>query len=246
LVSVPLFSWCLGVGTQPRAGHDVERGYQRFVFAGWLWLAVALAAGPFWTLIALLSGSVVAPLVADFGRHALAFGFVTQTIMGVATRVLPVFTGHALWSPRARTATFYLLNASVVLRALEVVVAAGVMPSAWPFIATAALPALAAVVLFSLNVVLTIYGRPVTATAVGPVILADRRVSEVLQIPGALEVLIEAGFTPLRNPVMRASLAGGVTLRQACALKGIPLEVVVARLGALEPRQHVIRLERVS
>lgn len=160
LIAVPLFSWCLGVGTVVMARHDVESGYQRYVVAGWLWLIVALGMGPLWALASALRGGVVPLLVTDFARHALAFGFVTQIMMGVATRVLPAFTGNVLWSPRARTAAFYLLNASVVLRALEVVVAVGFVPAAWPLIAIAGLPAVAAVVLFALNVVFTIFGRP--------------------------------------------------------------------------------------
>jgi hypothetical protein len=237
LVAVPLFSWCLGVGTRPQARHDVEQGYQRFIVAGWTWLAVALAIGPLWTLISVLAGHPVPPLVTDFARHALAFGFVAQIMMGVATRILPVFTGNALWSRRGRTATFYLVNASVVLRALEAVVAFGFVPAAWPYIALAGPPALAAVVLFGLNVVLTIYGRPAAAaqtpSAAG---IADRRVSEILQIPGALDALVEAGFTPLKNPAMRQVFAGAVTLRQACALKGVELEPLVSQLEALTPR----------
>jgi hypothetical protein len=160
LVAVPLVSWCLGVGSQrPRGLSDPERGYQRYVTAAWIWLAVALVVGPLSTLVAAATGGVVPRLVTDFGRHALAFGFITQTMMGVATRILPTFTGHALWSPRARTVAFHLLNASLILRSLEAVVALGFVPAAWPIIALAGPPAAAAVALFALNVVFTIYGR---------------------------------------------------------------------------------------
>ena len=160
LVSVPLYAWCVGAGATPAKRHDAASGYQQYIVVGWLWLFVALAVGPLWTLASALRGSGVPPLVTDFARHAMSFGFVTQVMMGVAARVLPVFTGNPLWSPRARTAAFYLLNLSVVLRGLEVVVAAGFVPAAWPFIALAGPPAALAVLLFGLNVVGTIYGGP--------------------------------------------------------------------------------------
>lgn len=234
-VAVVMFSWCLGVKPLPRVRHDVEGGYQRYISAAWVWLFVAVIVGPVWTLVAAARGSVVPPLVTDFARHALAFGFVTQVIMGVATRVLPVFTGHALWSPRARTVAFYLLNIAVALRALEVVVSVGLIPAAWPLIAVAGPPAVAAVVLFACNVVFTIYGRPAIALAqTAPVAIEDRRVGDILGIPGALESLVGAGFTPLRNPAMRTALAGTVTLRQACGMRNVPLEPIVARLAELE------------
>lgn len=153
------FSWSLGVRPLPRVRHDVEGGYQRYIVAAWVWLVVALLVGPLWTLAAAVSGSAVPPLGADFARHALAFGFITQVMMGVASRVLPAFTGHALWSPRARTAAFYLLNLSLAVRALEAVVSVGLLPAAWPLIALAGPPAVAAVVLFACNVVFTMrYG----------------------------------------------------------------------------------------
>jgi uncharacterized protein involved in response to NO len=245
LLSVPLFSWCLGVRMRPQGRHDVERGYQRFVAAGWFWLVAALLVGPFWTLLAAFRGDVVPALVTDFGRHALAFGFVTQIMMGVATRILPVFTGNTLWSPRARTASFYLLNGSVALRGLEAVVAVGVLPAAWPLIAVAGPPAVVAVALFGLNVTLTIYGRPAAAQARGTIGLPDRRISEILEISGALDVLVEAGFTPLKNPMMRAAMAGSVTLRQACGLKGIALEPLAARIEALQRKPRTIALTPV-
>jgi hypothetical protein len=234
LVAVPLFSWCLGVGSRPKTDHDVQHGYQRYVTAGWAWLAVALLVGPLWTLVAALRGGTVPRLVTDFARHALAFGFVTQIMMGVATRILPVFTGNALWSPRARTAAFYLINGSVVLRALEVMVAIGFVPAAWPLIALAGPPAVAAVALFALNVVFTIFGHPATSSvSASPTAMADRSVGDILKIPGALDLLIEAGFTPLKNPVLRAAMAGSVTLRQACSLKDVSIDPLVARLEKL-------------
>jgi hypothetical protein len=76
----------------------------------------------------------------------------------------------------------------------------------------------------------------------------DRLVADVLLIPGALDVLVRAGFTPLLQPALRATLARTVTLRQACRLRGIALEPLAAELRAREPvaqRPRVIPL-RVS
>jgi len=235
LIAVPVFSWCLGVRALAKVRHDVEGGYQRYILAAWAWLLVALVIGPFCTLAAEASGGVVPPLVTDFARHALAFGFVTQVMMGVATRVLPVFTGHTLWSVRAQSAACYLLNVAVVLRGLEVVVSIGLVPSAWPLIAIAGPPAVAAVALFAANVVFTIYGRPaITTQAATPALMADRRIIDLLDIPGALDLLVNAGFTPLTNSVARTTLARTVTLRQACGMRNISLEPLVARLTELD------------
>lgn len=68
--------------------------------------------------------------------------------------------------------------------------------------------------------------------------------SELLAVPGALEALLEAGFTPLANPAARALLAPTVTLRQAIALRGLEsacADALVARLAALAPEGAACR-----
>ncbi len=252
LAAVPAFTYRLGVfGTRESSAADPHRGYERYIFAAWAWLFVALATGPLWTIGALALGRYGSVTMLDFSRHALALGFVTQMIMGVASRVLPVFTGRRLWSTRVRTAGFWLINTSVGLRGLEALVATGTWADAWPLIALSGPPAVAALALFALNVTMTMKGdgaaeRATTAdlkahpTANGPrrrgaepPALADWVVADLLEIPSALEVMVAAGFAPLQNPALRAALARTVTLRQACRLKGVPLEPLVSRLTEL-------------
>lgn len=48
------------------------------------------------------------------------------------------------------------------------------------------------------------------------------RVSELLdKDTGVLTILIEHGFTPLKNPLVRTALASNVTLGQAAGLRGL-------------------------
>jgi hypothetical protein len=110
---------------------------------------VAAIAGPF-------TGGSESPLVADFARHAMAFGFAAQMVVGVASRIVPNFTGKPLWSPRARDAAFYLLNASLVIRALEVPIGMGLWTGRWNDIAWSGPPAVLAMMLFTLNIVMTV------------------------------------------------------------------------------------------
>ena len=119
------------------AVRSPQDGWQRYVFAAWAWLFVSLGLGPGWTFVRLFTGGAESLLLLDFARHAMAFGFAAQMVLGVASRVVPNFTGKALWSPGARDAAFYLLNASMVLRALEVPIGLGVWPEAWAYIAWA-------------------------------------------------------------------------------------------------------------
>jgi hypothetical protein len=237
IVSTVVFARAIGLFAghrSPRRG-PLNRGFEPSIYAAWLWLFVGLAAGPFWTLQASLGGARESVLVADFARHAVAFGFVTQMIIGVASRVVPVFTGHRLWSPRIRAVAFWLINLSVAIRGLQVVVGTGHWPEAWPLIAASGPPGVAAVLLFAINIVMTVRAEAPELSAPAPgAELADWLVGRILTIPGALDVLLDAGFAPLANPVMRATFAATITLRQACRLRNVPLEPLIARIRSLE------------
>jgi uncharacterized protein involved in response to NO len=101
-------------------------------------------------------------LIFDFARHALGFGFAAQMVLGIASRVVPNFTGKPLWSPRARDAAFYLLNASMAIRALEVPIGFGLWPQAWNLIAWSGPLGVLAMVLFTINIMMTVRQRPAT------------------------------------------------------------------------------------
>lgn len=236
LVAIPTFAASLGVfGRRSPPEGDLDRGYEPYLYAAWAWLFVGIATGPAWTLGAVVQGRYGSITMLDFSRHAVAFGFITQMIMGVASRVVPVFTGHPLWSPGARTLAFWLLNAALLIRGLEAVVAAGYWPERWALIALSGPLAVAAVSLFAVNVVLTVWSRDAVPARLpsGAPTLADRTVADLLQIPGALEVLVKAGFTPLQNPALRATFARTITLGQACRMRGIALEPLATQLDAL-------------
>jgi uncharacterized protein involved in response to NO len=240
-----MFAFVVGLFT--RRDRDWQRGpHERYIYTAWAWLGVGLLLGPIATTLVIFHGGHPAPLVADFARHAVALGFVTMMIVGVAGRVVPVFTGRTLWSPRAHVLTFWFLIVALAVRALQVVISTGYWPHAWPFIGLAGPPAFIAMLLFTINIVMTVRPEVARTPAAMPAFapggsagtahgIADRVVADLLAIPGVLDLLVSHGFTPLANPVLRATLARTVTLREACRLKQIPLAPLV---------QHIQQMER--
>ena len=111
-------------------------------------------------IVRAFTGGTESLLVFDVARHALGFGFAAQMVLGVASRVVPNFTGKPLWSPRARDAAFYLLNASMAIRALEVPVALGLWVQAWNLIAWSGPLGVGAMVLFATNILMTVRRQP--------------------------------------------------------------------------------------
>ncbi len=56
---------------------------------------------------------------ADAARHTFTIGFLTLLIVGMSFRILPVFSGKTLWSPRLAYATYTLLLAGAAMRLLQ-------------------------------------------------------------------------------------------------------------------------------
>ncbi|MEO5741113.1 MAG: NnrS family protein [Vicinamibacterales bacterium] len=140
--------------------RNPQDGWQKYVFAAWGWLFVSLALGPAWTLVRLVTGGTEPLLLYDFARHAMAFGFAAQMVVGVASRVVPNFSGKPLWSSHLRDASFYLLNASMAVRALQVPIASGIWTQAWNHIAWSGPLGVMAILSFTVNIFMTIRQQP--------------------------------------------------------------------------------------
>ena len=226
----------LGIlGSREHQTQVGDRGYEKFLVVAYAWLLVALAFIPAWSAVSALSGNPMPALVLDFGRHAFTLGFLTQIIVGVAARLIPVFAGTPLWSTGWRDATFYLLNAAVVTRGLELLVELAGLADLWPYISLSGLLGVGAFAAFALNVLMTLRAQslPAAPGAIETNLLADNLVADLLTIPGALELLVSRGLRPLQNPAMREAMAPTVTLRQACRIHSIELEPLLAELGKL-------------
>lgn len=56
---------------------------------------------------------------SDAARHLFTVGFLTLLIVGMSLRILPVFSGKPLWSPRLAYVTYALLLAGAGMRLLQ-------------------------------------------------------------------------------------------------------------------------------
>jgi hypothetical protein len=210
-----------------------DEGYRRHVHAAWAWLFVGLGANAAATLAAGHAHTFVSLTSTDFTRHTLTVGFVTQMIVGIGCRFIPVFAGVWLWSPRVHGVAFWLLNAAVVLRAPEGMIGLGYWAGAWPFLALAGPPAVAAVGLFAINIAMTLRLRARPRYRRSSV--AHRRLSDLLRVPERRAIIEAAGVPRIMNAsVIGLSLARLLTLEQACRLAGIAVDPVVGRLDQAE------------
>ena len=102
---------------------------------------------------------------ADAARHVFTIGFLTLLIVGMAFRILPVFSGKTLWSPRLAHVTYALLLLGAAMRLLQY--PAAFLPVFYELGSYMGIPVVLGLVLFVFNLVRTMRGRPSPAPGAG-------------------------------------------------------------------------------
>jgi uncharacterized protein involved in response to NO len=95
---------------------------------------------------------------ADAARHTFTIGFLTLLIVGMSFRILPVFSGKTLWSPRLAYATYGLLLLGTALRLLQY--PAAFRPVFYRAGSYMGIAVVLALVLYLINLVVTMRGKP--------------------------------------------------------------------------------------
>ncbi len=94
---------------------------------------------------------------ADAARHMFTVGFLTLLIVGMSLRILPVFSGKTLWSPRLARVTYALLLAGAGMRLLQY--PAAFEPLFYRIGSWMGVPVVLAILLFTFNLVRTMKAR---------------------------------------------------------------------------------------
>lgn len=185
--AIVLFVYALGIFAKRRTKIEikgVDNTFAWFVYLGYAWLLV-VALIPFHADVFRLSASA---------RHAMAVGFITPMILGVAYRVLPIFNGVNLWSNRLMRASFWHLTAGSTLS--FAMAFNKVYETTWSYAWSGMAGALvfAAVVMFAVNIVMTLRTQHEKFTRETPVTL-HTRIAELLEVcPDIRPVLIHGGL----------------------------------------------------
>jgi hypothetical protein len=231
----------------PSPHADPNPYYRKFIVAAYAWLVFAA------TLLAFISlyEAVVAPLPRELTgsyRHAITVGFITAMIMGVASRVVPVFRGVPLQGVARLNAAFWLLNAGCAIRVAFQGIA-GFLGSPFTLISSAsAYLEIPAIALFSVVIWKTLDARQVADAATDEITLESRVGALIERRPELLAVFLRHGFAPLANPVLRRTLGAVVTVGQACRLHGVDAGALLGDLQAAVsgPARHVVPLRVIS
>jgi len=240
---LPAGSWLLIGGWKPwrsSGGPGEADRSRKFVRAAFVWLFVSfglLLAMPGY--LAAYEG-VFSHAYHGAIRHAITVGFVSMMIMGMGAKVVATLNGldtrqlTALWGP------FILVNTGCLLR-VSLQVATDWTPEAFPVIGVSGALELIGLGWWAAHLIgMMIKGRAPAEESHEPPpprLAAYHTVGQtVVWFPETIATLAEMGFTPIRNPVLRRTLARRVTLAQAAAIGKAPLaellDALNERIGA--------------
>jgi hypothetical protein len=183
-------------------------------------------------------------------RHAITVGFISMMILGFAAKVVATLNGIDPRTLSALRGPFLLVNVGCLLRVVLQTLtdwSSGI----YPLLGLSGTLEVAGLAWWGLGLVRIIAqgkraaGAP--ARALGPRpdrIHGEHRVAEVLDwFPETEPVFLERGFTAIRQPLLRRTVARQVTLAQATSLRGVALDellealnrAIAARRGAFSP-----------
>ncbi len=201
----------------------VYAGYPVFLRLAFGWL-IAGAALEVWADLA--PGAAGLP---GAGRHAVTVGFIATLIFALGPRMLPSFlNSRQLRSAKLMAASLWLLTLGCGLRVASEAAAYGTQAGwAWRVLPVSAFLELAAVLLFVLNLALTLAQRP-PAWVRAELLSGETLVYWcVASYPRTRKLLARAGLTTLARA---REVPRSLTLQEAAAADGAPTEALLAAL----------------
>lgn len=212
LVATLLFVWASGIFAKRRVKVEiagVDNAFAWFIYLGFVWLILDMGQ-PFHADL---------PRLTAAARHGMTVGFIASILMGVAYRILPIFNGVNLHSPRALRISFWLHAAGTTLILAMAYSARREQPWMFQWAAASGWCVAAAIAVFAWNLWMTLRVKAEKFVKGGAVKL-NTRVAELLEVyPDLKPVLIHGGLGGLA--AMRHNPPRFVTLEFAARRHGV-------------------------
>jgi hypothetical protein len=167
-------------------------------------------------------------------RHAITVGFISLMILGMAAKVVPTLNGvdirrlRALWTP------FVLVNLGCFMR-VAFQIGTDFRDWAFPVAGVSGLLEVSGIALWGLHLWRIMNGWSPATDMVEErpsQITAEHKIGSIVEwFPQTLPVLLDMGFTPLANPILRRTVARGVSVRSAAAHIGMEVDQLLVALN---------------
>ncbi|MFB3786072.1 MAG: DUF1858 domain-containing protein [bacterium] len=247
--------------------HPEERDRNlKFLRAAYVWLFISLAMLvllPVYQWVILPAFAPAGEAVATgfshacYGaiRHAITVGFISLMIVGVAAKVVPTLNGVDLRSLAQLWIPFVLINTGCALRVAGQTLT-DFSPAFFPLAGISGWLEVSGLAVWGAHLLQVMAGRArlrnprhVLAGRYTPLsrqapIAATSLVGDVLDAyPNLVKTFVAFGFTPLQNPVLRATIARTVTIQAACRKLGVDVNEMLQALNAARERATPARAD---
>jgi len=214
----------------------VYRHYPAFVRLAYFWLVVGAVLGVLADLFSAQGG------LGGASRHAVTVGFLATLIFAIGPRILPSFlNGRELYSSALMAASLWILNFGCMLRVSSEAIAYSAGGAAWRVLPISALFELTAVVVFVLNLALTL-AQPMPAWFEPKDVKASLPVYwYVTSFPKTRALLVRAGLKTLDRV---QDVPRSLTLAEATEAEGADIDSVLAQLRQFFSRRQPRRVGR--
>ena len=245
--------------------QDADRSL-KYLRVAYVWLFISLAmlvllpVYQFGILVRFAPGSAAASIGfshAYYGaiRHAVTVGFVSLMIMGVSAKVAPTLAGIDVYKLNKLWLPLVLLNIGCALR-VSTQILTDYTAAVFPISGMSGLLELTALAIWGIPLWWLMSRRvEISGCHQAPILIqlglghsttaitGDELVADVLnRHPELLKTFVSFGFTPLKNPLMRATVARITTVRRAAATLGVDLERLLVSLNAVAHRAPSIQI----
>lgn len=233
----------------------------KFIRAAYVWFIVATAMLVFtpiynFAIYMSITGSNTPFSHAFFGayRHALTVGFIMMMIVGVSSKVVPTLSGIDVKNAPSLWATFVLLNVGNLTRVVFQV-ATDFSPTAYRIMGVSGLIEVIGLSLWGYELFANMRaGKKAENDSSWQKSLAQTlditpktKVGDVLsRYPQSLDVFVRHGFTLLRNPVLRKTMARAITIEQACRREGVDMKRLLNELRDVRGERPLSSMRVVS
>lgn len=133
-------------------GMESDRGFEKFIRASYAWLVVSALMLLTISLVQAISGEAVPHAYVGSFRHALTVGFITMMMVGMGSRILPIFSGVALRSAAARDVSYWLILVGCAIRVAFQALSEPLGPAFLKFSGVSGVLELTGIILFAWNV----------------------------------------------------------------------------------------------
>ncbi|MDI6759669.1 MAG: DUF1858 domain-containing protein [Candidatus Brocadiaceae bacterium] len=222
-----------------------RREFRKFIKAALFWFFVAEAGLLTFTLHQFTTGQGVSYAMFGAYRHAIFVGFISMMIVGCASKMIPMSLGTQLYSYRALFWTFVLLNLGNLLRVTCQPLAVDYhMNALFLPLGLSGFLEYTGLCLFGYNIWKTVAHREAIGekelTGRITVVTPETNVYLLVkQHPQCLDILVNRGFTPLKNPLMLNTVAKTINLGTAASIHPVDLGSLLKELNEAIPQNKV-------